>query len=157
MQWKVEVSYKSDVFDAVGEGIKQDISDLGISGIESVRSSNLYWIEGELNEADVEKTCKSLLADTITQEYSFHQAKQETEESGLEKDEWIVEVIYKPGVTDAVGNSVVKGIRDIKINGVKSVMTGQKYVITGKINQEELERISKQLLANEVIQDYKIN
>jgi len=156
LQWKIEVSYKPEVFDAIGEGINQDIADLGITGVKRVRSSHLYWLEGELTEAEIDVICRSLLADTITQEYSFYEVTQNSEESELSENDWIVEVSYKPGVTDTVGNSVVKGIRDMEIEGVKWVKTGQKFVITGKINREQLERISKQLLANEVIQDFTI-
>lgn len=154
MQWKVEVSYKPDVFDAIGEGINQDIADLGIEGVERVRSLHLYWIEGELTECEINEICRSLLADTITQKYCFYNVIQHSDESELGEDDWVVEVTYKPGVTDAVGDSVVKGIRDMGIDGVKSAKTGQKFVITGSINREQLERISKQLLANEVIQNF---
>lgn len=163
MQWKIEVSYKPDVFDAIGEGINQDIVDLGIDGVEQVRSSHLYWIEGDLTEDDIDEICQSLLADMITQEYRFYdvpmrlaQATQEAGRTDLGEDDYVVEVSYKPGVTDAVGDSVLKGIRDMGIDGVKSAKTGQELVITGKINREQLERISKQLLANEVIQNFTI-
>lgn len=156
MQWKIEVSYKPDVFDAIGEGINQDIVDLGIDGVEQVRSSHLYWIEGDLTEDDIDEICQSLLADMITQEYRFYDATQEAERTDLGEDDYVVEVSYKPGVTDAVGDSVLKGIRDMEIDGVKSAKTGQEFVITGKINREQLERISKQLLANEVIQNFTI-
>jgi len=156
LQWKIEVTYKPDVFDAIGEGIKQDITDLGITGVERVRSSHLYWINGEITEAEIDKICHLLLADIITQEYSFEYLDQNSStEKNKGENDWFVEVTYKPGVTDAVGNSVVKGIQDIGIVGVESVKTGLEYIITGRLEQEQLERICKQLLANEVIQDFK--
>ena len=48
---------------------------------------------------------------------------------------WEVEVWYKAGVTDAVGDSVMKGIKDLGVGGVTSVKTGQVYIIEGKTDK----------------------
>lgn len=69
---------------------------------------------------------------------------------------WAVEVFYKAGVTDAVGDSVRKGIEDIGIKGVNSVRTAQKYIINGKLDKKDIENICENLLANPVVQTYKI-
>ncbi|MEK6646126.1 MAG: phosphoribosylformylglycinamidine synthase subunit PurS [Candidatus Firestonebacteria bacterium] len=70
---------------------------------------------------------------------------------------WFVEVWYKSGVTDAVGDSVKKGISDLGIKGIEEVRAGQKYSIQGKADRKTIERICKELLANGVVQDYKIS
>ncbi|RKU26598.1 hypothetical protein C6497_13600 [Candidatus Poribacteria bacterium] len=145
--WKVEVSYKPDVPDAVGMGILQDIVDLGINGVESVRTAAIYWIEGMLDEIAIHRIGNELLADPITQQYLIDQI-QTTEK------EWTIEVQYKPGVTDAVGDSTVKGINDLGISEVSRVRTGKKYCLTGKLNTDNIENISKRLLMNDVIQSY---
>ncbi|MFH1824814.1 MAG: phosphoribosylformylglycinamidine synthase subunit PurS [Candidatus Firestonebacteria bacterium] len=69
---------------------------------------------------------------------------------------WEIEVWYKTGVTDAVGDSVKKGISDLGITGVKEVKTGQVYIIKGKISKKEIEKICSGLLANSIVQYYKI-
>ena len=69
---------------------------------------------------------------------------------------YLVEVWYKPGVTDAVGQSVKKGIEDLGIKSVKSVSSGQVYLIEGNSTEIEIESICEKLLANSVIQNYKI-
>ena len=61
---------------------------------------------------------------------------------------------FKPGVTDAVGDSTVKGITDLGIAGVTAVRTGHKYWFTGTLNAETLETIAQRLLMNEVIQTF---
>lgn len=68
---------------------------------------------------------------------------------------WVVEVAYKPGVTDAVGDSVKKGINDLGIKKISKIATVQKYIIEGDLNFKEIERICRDLLANSVIQTYK--
>lgn len=145
--WKVEVSYKPEVPDAIGMGILQDIVDLGINGVESVRTSAIYWIEGMLDEIAIHRIGNELLADPITQQYSIDQ--NQTSEK-----QWTIEVQYNPGVTDAVGDSTVKGINDLGISEVSRVRTGKKYCLTGKLNKDKIENICKRLLMNDVIQSY---
>ena len=145
--WKVEVYYKPEVPDTVGQGILEDIADLGINGVDSVRTATVYWIEGSLNAKIVDRIGTELLADPITQAYT---AGTETDT----KTDWTLEVQFKPGVTDAVGDSTVKGITDLGITGVIAVRTGHKYWFTGTLNAEVLETIAQRLLMNEVIQTF---
>ena len=145
--WKVEVYYKPEVPDTVGQGILEDIADLGISGVDSVRTATLYWIEGTLDGQTVDRIAAELLADPITQTYAFAPQSESTET-------WALEVQFKPGVTDAVGDSAVKGIKDLGFTGVTRVRTGYKYWFTGTLNAELLETIAHRLLMNDVIQTF---
>lgn len=145
--WKVEVSYKPDITDAVGKGILEDITDLGISGVESVRTAIIYWIEGTLEFDEINRIGTELLADPITQVFYLNTKNENTKD-------WTVEVSFKPGVTDAVGDSTVKGINDIGISGVNEVRTGQKFWLSGSLNADIIETISQRLLMNDVIQTF---
>ena len=145
--WKVEVSYKPEVPDTVGQGILEDIADLGIGGITSVRTATIYWIEGSLDAQSIDQIGSELLADPITQIYTFA-----TSDNAAKS--WTLEVQFKPGVTDAVGDSTVKGINDLGITSVTTVRTGHKYWLTGNLNAEVLETIAQRLLMNDVIQTF---
>lgn len=145
--WKVEVYYKPEVPDTVGQGILEDIADLGISGVDFVRTTTLYWIEGILDVQAVNRICAELLADPITQAYTFATQNEASQD-------WTLEVQFKPGVTDAVGDSTVKGIKDLGITGVNVVRTGHKYWFTGALNAELLDTIAHRLLMNDVIQTF---
>ena len=145
--WKVEVSYKPEVPDTVGQGILEDIADLGIGDVNSVRTATIYWIEGALDAQAIDRIGAELLADPITQTYIFDS------ENDAAKD-WTLEVQFKPGVTDAVGDSTVKGINDLGITGVTTVRTGHKYWLTGTLNAEVLKTIAQRLLMNDVIQTF---
>ena len=145
--WKVEVYYKPEVPDTVGQGILEDIADLGISDVDSVRTATIYWIEGSLDTQSIDRIGSELLADPITQTYTF--ATQNDATKG-----WTLEVQFKPGVTDAVGDSTVKGINDLGITGVTTVRTGHKYWLTGALNADVIETIAQRLLMNDVIQTF---
>ena len=69
MQYKIEITDKAGVFDAVGEGILRDILDLGINSVKRVKFIQVYTIEGDISDIQIEKICKELLADMISQEY----------------------------------------------------------------------------------------
>ncbi len=145
--WKVEVSYKPDVPDTIGQGILEDITDLGLHGIDTVRTAQVYQIEGTLDADTVDRIGTELLADPITQTYDFG---TDAENSTA----WTLEVQFKPGVTDAVGDSTVKGIKDLGVSGVTAVRTGDKYWFTGTLDTDTLETIAHRLLMNEVIQTF---
>ena len=156
MKWKIEVRYKTDTSDDAGQGISEDIADLGISGVDLVQTAKVYWIEGEFQVQEVDRICTELLADPVIQDYFCQRSDDCSELSTSETDEWTVEVRFKPGVTDAVGDSVVKGIRDLGISRVSTAQTGQKYRIFGDLDPNTIETISRSLLANEVIQTFDI-
>ncbi|MEI8176355.1 MAG: phosphoribosylformylglycinamidine synthase subunit PurL [Candidatus Omnitrophota bacterium] len=147
MFWKIEIRNKEGIFDAVGEGIKKDILDLNVSGVESVRLIEVYIIDGKITEAQVKRICAELLADPITQEYRYRGSFVDAV-AGLH----IVEICYKPGVMDPVEESTRKGIRDLGITGVNSVKTAKKFVLSGEITDEKVALISEKLLYNKVIQ-----
>jgi len=149
MEWKVEVGYKRGITDHMAVGMKKEIEDIGVSGVDTVRISQLYIIDGDLSDCDVRYICENLLTD-ITQIYAYKGPLIECEH----KDIWVVEVTYKHGVTDPVGDSVLKGIRDMGIIGAVRAKTGRKYLMSGSLSKDDIETICKRLLANDVIQNY---
>ena len=145
--WKIEVYTKPELLDTFDFGILEDIADLGITGVDAVLTATLYWIEGDLDAETIHRIATELLADPISQDYVL-----DTEEEN--DTTWGLEVQFKPGVTDAVGDSAVKGITDLGIAGVTTVRTGHKYWFDGTLTAEALETIAQRLLMNEVIQTY---
>lgn len=149
--WCIEVGTKTSLVDAEGHRIAHDIRDLGISTPVQVRTSFLYWLEGDLNRSSAESLGKRLLADPIAQEFALNEDLHRPS-----TDHWIVEVRLKPGVTDAVGASVLKGARDIGIPGLKSVATGRKYYLIGELSESQARSLCERLLVNEVIHSYRL-
>lgn len=151
----IEISNKEDVFGASGITVKHDIFDLGIRDIDSIEVSQLYKISAcsQLNE--IELLCKELLTDPITQKYVINENNMRRNLSG---GEYIIEVWFKSGVTDAVGESVLKASKDMGLKNIKEVKTGLKYIIKGskELTAEKTEIICSRLLANSVIQTYTI-
>lgn len=148
--WRIAVVNKKEVVDAVGEGLRGDILDLGIGGVERVRHVRLYALHGELSTAELDRITTDLLADPVTQEHL------KIDDAGLpvESGQWGVEVWFRQGVTDAVGETTLKGSRDLGVEGIESVDTGRGYILAGPLDRPQIDTISRRLLANDVIERY---
>ncbi|MFA7282928.1 MAG: phosphoribosylformylglycinamidine synthase subunit PurL [Candidatus Omnitrophota bacterium] len=149
MRYKIEVVDKPGVFDAVGQGIKKDIRDLGIAGVRDVKFIQVYLLEGSFAEAQVISICRELLIDKVTQDYKI---LSETFKEPSRSTRHVVEVSYHPGVMDPAEESVLKGIRDLGIPEPESVKTAKKYIISGKLSSVQLNTITEKLLYNKLIQ-----
>ena len=105
MLWKVQISTKPGIFDALADGVKKDIEDLGIKGVRELRITQIYFIEGTLSEPQIVQICENLLCDSVTQEYSYRKKIEERRERGRtdrRTDLHTIEVAYNPGVMDPV-------------------------------------------------------
>jgi len=149
MLYKIEIKDKPGIFDAVGEGIKKDILDLGINSIRKVSFIQVYIIEGNLSEFDIKKICEELLVDKVSQDFFIN---PQTRKPANRQTEFIIEVAYNPGVMDPIEESTLKGIRDLGTEGANSVKTAKKYLFKGKLTDIQLKTISEKLLYNKLIQ-----
>ena len=157
MSWYIEVKDKEGIFDAVGEGVKKDILDLGIEGIRDVRFSQAYILKGALTEADAKKIALQLLTDPIAQDFSVKKLSEALLErksltESIHKGEFVVEVAYNPGVMDPAEASIRKGIEDLYIKGIDAVRSTKKYRIFANLSEAQLKNIAEKLLYNKLIQ-----
>lgn len=155
MIWIVEIGYRKNVTDPVGYLIKKEIEDLGIGGIEEVRSINTYAIDGNISEEEVKKICEELLADNQIQHYGYRGRGVNKSIKHEIPNAWLVEVGLKPGVMDPVGLSTLSAIEVLGIDSVREVKTGSKYLIIGDISEETVRKICKRCLVNPLIQHYR--
>jgi phosphoribosylformylglycinamidine synthase II len=147
--FRIEVSVKAGFPDPKGDRLEMDIRDIGITTVEQARVSDVYLLEGELNEVEVGKIGQQLLADLVVEDLSWGEGSLSRTEVG---DAYVIEVAYNPGVTDPVEESVGKAIRDLGINTVTSVKTARKYSLRGDLSEKTLQSICDKLLVNSLIQ-----
>ncbi|MFH1381481.1 MAG: phosphoribosylformylglycinamidine synthase subunit PurL [Chloroflexota bacterium] len=151
---RIEISLKSNFPDPRGLGLSHDVLDLGITTVASARVIDVYWLEANLSEAELDLICRNLLADPVTQEYRYFAGSPQIQpDSGaVDRQSHVVEVAYNPGVADPVEESVMKAIRDLGISSVKAVKTAKRYVLHGQLTGEQLDVICGRLLVNPIIQ-----
>ena len=146
----IGVLNKNNIVDAVGEGIGSDIRDLGINGVERVRYVRLYAFHGAISEIELFKIATDLLTDPISQEHF----KADEIRLPIKYGEWGIEVWFRNGVTDAVGETTLKGSRDLGVTSIESVDTGKGYILSGSIAKSQIHTICRRLLANDIIERY---
>jgi phosphoribosylformylglycinamidine synthase len=150
--FRIEVGIREGCVDARGDSVKRSIlEDLDIQ-VDKVRTIDVYTIEGDLEQGDIEVLRKGLFTDPII---------QESKAGGpLASDfDWLIEVAFRPGVTDNVGRTALEGIQDllrITADRVGGAYTAVQYLVSGDIRRDEAERIARDLLANELIQHWEI-
>ena len=151
---QIEITFKNNIKDHHGEHLLHDVSEIGITGINDIRSCQLYSFEGNISKDDAEQIAKKLLSDPITEEFRIVDPADEKElgRTGYHS----VEVWLKHGVTDTVSESVRKAVKDLGFGQDMGIKTGQKYFFKGKFAVKRLEQLSEKLLVNPIIQTYKI-
>ncbi len=158
MSWVVGIGYNEGVVDPTGSNTKKEIEELSTGKVRDVKTLQTFVLDGELSKEDVERICRELLVDGITQSYRFTGHKSDgshLEKLVEERGVWVAEVTFKPGVMDPVGLSVEEAIRVMGINGVKTVGTGTTFVVDGDLSGDEMDNISKKILANALIQNFR--
>jgi phosphoribosylformylglycinamidine (FGAM) synthase PurS component len=154
----IEVAYKDEMAEPAGASLNAEVRHLGLGKTKKVRASQLYRLDGEMSLAEKNRIADDLLTDPVTQDFKDgdwkQKGKQATKKAGTTT---VVDVWYKQGVTDAAGESVSKGIRDLEIESVASVRTGMRYRFWGLHNNAQAEKITLTLLANPLVQDYVIH
>ncbi len=153
MSYRIEVGFKRGVRDAIGESVRKRIrEDLSIA-LKEVRVINIYTIDAYSSKEQLKILGENLFADPVTQEFSI--------DKPLAKDfNWLLEIGFKPGVTDNVGKTAKEAIGDIskeKFKPGEAVYTSKQYLISGKeLKRENIDNIAKNLLANDLIQHWLI-
>lgn len=141
---RIEVKYKDNVPDPIGNSVKKRIHDfLGIN-VDNVLTVDCYNIDYDLSDEEIEKLSKNILCDPIIQTYSY--------KTPLAKDfTFAVEVGFRPGVTDNVAKTAAEAIHDLL--GINTtVFTSKQYLINGNITKEQATTIANKLLANDLIE-----
>jgi len=145
---RIEVCIKQHLPDSAGQGLAKDISDLGINNVSDVRVIDVYWLDAELENEELELICGRLLADPITQDYSYDSAIKKIKEDGLHS----IEVAYNAGVADPVEETAMKAVKDLGIDQVKAIKTAKRYLIKGHLDKGDMDVICSRLLVNPIIQ-----
>jgi len=145
---RIEVGFKKEMRDALGESIKKRIrEDLSIN-VDSVKTIEIYTFDTALSIGQVKLLGEKLFADPVIQVFS---------DKPLASDfSWLIEVGYRPGVTDNVGATAKKASEDVLKTSIRGVYFSRQYLINGDIKKEDVSNIAGGLLANSLIERWEI-
>jgi len=147
MRWQVEVAEKEGFVDALGSSVAADIRDLGISGVTDVRTTRIFVLAGEIDRDQVERIARELLSDPVTERFAVNESLLKAGPGVT-----VIRVMRKPGVTDPVAHSTLRGIRAMGLNA-DSVTTARGYALYGEITDTQRQTIAEKILANPIIEN----
>jgi phosphoribosylformylglycinamidine synthase len=139
---RIEVRSKDGMPDPRGEALmRRATAEPGLPCPSSVRSAQVYLLEGSIGAEALRSVTSQLLADPVTQVSIIGSAPS----SGC-----IVEVLPLPGVTDPAAESVELAIERL-VGARVRVLTGDRWDLTG-VDRAQADEIGRRLLANPVVQ-----
>jgi len=155
--YRIEVAIKPSLKDVFGLKTKKRIAqDLGIY-LENVHFIKVYLVEGDFSEDLIKTFAESALCDPVIQIFSINFPL------ALKLNypfDWILEIGYRPGVTDNEGKVAEEALsyilnRKLDINK-EGVYFARQFLIKGNVTEKDIEKIARELLANELIERWFI-
>jgi phosphoribosylformylglycinamidine synthase len=132
-------------------GFLSDARALGFHHLQNITCQDLYFVEGFLSPEEIQRLGRELLSDPVTQAFEASILGPERPPTMFNH----IEVAYRPGVTDPVAHEIVRAAHELGFEGVQRAATGLRFFVEG-LNVAEVGRLAKQLLANNVIQHWRI-
>ncbi|SLM27372.1 Phosphoribosylformylglycinamidine synthase [Desulfamplus magnetovallimortis] len=149
----IETALKPELLDAEAVGLQRKAMDYFNINIHDGRVVNLVTIEAELSFDELRAIKDEILTNPVIQISSL--------ENPLEIGfDWCIWVGFRPGVRDNAGSTAQEAVKDLlkrDFRAGEGIYTSKRYCITGnELTREDVEKIAGELLANPIIQQWKV-
>jgi len=136
MAHRIEVGFKAEIRDALGEKVRKRIQeDLGMS-VASVRTIEVYTMDMDLGSAELAALAAGPFSDPVIQEYAI--------DLPLAREfDWLIEVGLRPGVTDNVGRTALEALALLldRVPGTEEkVYASRQYLLCGELDRAGAEQ-----------------
>ncbi len=148
----IEVGIRPDRRDVLAARLVETAREAGLALPDGLSTRRGYSLRIAGGEAEARRLADALLADPV-----LHTARVSTpEESPAEPDTHRVEVARRAGVMDPTAQSVVRAAAALGLR-VSDVRSWQAYVFPGSADVALLERLGKEVLANDIVEDVRVD
>jgi phosphoribosylformylglycinamidine synthase len=152
MLYRIEIGLKQGVPDARGRGVVgQAQGALGMI-LDGCQTRDVYKVVANIDEAKAAEV-QTAFADPVVAESAIGRLP------APETFDWMLEVGFKPGVTDNVGRTARGALRDLagrELDWEEQVYTSLQYFLSGELSRGCVESLGKDLLANTLIQTIQV-
>jgi len=150
MLFRIDVTLFDHIVDTVGRNTVLSIARALAYHVDDVRLHKIFTLDG-LDVAQAERLIALAgLHDPVLQQASLKPLPTDAD--------WILEVGYRPGVTDNEGRTARETAALVLGIPVKdfAVYTSVQYHIKGDVTQAQVESMGRELFANELIQRFAV-
>jgi phosphoribosylformylglycinamidine synthase len=156
-RWTIRVRPASPRLDSHGRDVLGDVRRAGFHHVEAVHSGKVYLLEGRVPRTLVAAMAEQLLADRVTEEFTFEFGLSHREDAHP-----AVEVHPQPGVMNPPALSALSALRRwLRLCPesdacLERLQVARRYEIIGARDAVELERIAAKVLANGCIENWYV-
>ena len=152
MAFRIEVGLRRGVHDARGHGVASLAKRVLRLPVRSCRTRDVYKVDVALRPSEL-RGIRAAFTDRVI-------ARSATGRLPPPRFDWLIEVGFKPGVTDNVGRTaraLVQDVLDRALSDAEDVYTSVQYFVTGRgLPREAAERLARDALANELIHSVRV-
>jgi phosphoribosylformylglycinamidine synthase II len=148
---RLEIRLKQQLTDAEGEGIRRKSREYFALGVTDIRVIRVLTMETSLSREQLERARTEIFTNPVTEVSSYRPLSTEFD--------WLIWVGFRPGVRDTAGSTAIEAVEDllqVEFGRDQAVYTSKLYEIRGELSREGAETIAHELLANGIIQQWKI-
>jgi phosphoribosylformylglycinamidine synthase II len=152
MPSRIEITLKPELADAEGQGLRSKARSYFGVAADAIRTVHILTIDADLSNEQLNRVQAEIFTNPVTQVSSL-------EPLGIDCD-WVIWVGFRPGVRDNAGATAMEAMADLLGIGFKpgeAVYTSKRYCLKGAgLTRSQVERIASELLANDIIQQWKV-
>ncbi|MED5447117.1 MAG: AIR synthase related protein, partial [Planctomycetota bacterium] len=150
MLWEIEVRPTASETDREAARVLSASRDLGITTVRDVRASKSFLVQTDADDQQVASTVGGLLVDGLVEDHSVR-AIGSTVDPADDGGTRLLNVLFKPGVTDNVAQSTLKALKELGLSA-EAVATCRKYRINTDASVTDIARLAERVLANDAIE-----
>jgi len=152
MAKRLETALKDHLFDPEGAGLCRRVRDYFGWEIGEARVIGILTLDTALSDAELEAVRVEVFTNPVTQISGFRSLASDFD--------WGIWVGYRPGVRDTAGSVAIEAISDYlgkEAAPGDAAYTSRLYLLKdAPLSRNEVETIARQLLANEIIQQWRV-
>jgi phosphoribosylformylglycinamidine synthase len=149
MTIRIEVSHRQEPSHGT---LLANAAALGVTALTGCRVKRLYFLAVDPGPAQIEQLCTLLLADPVTERATWQMTTAATTTPAIAH---VVEVAFRPGVTDIPARELARGMVEIGLPACE-VATATRYELEGDLTDADLRKLARGLLCNDTVEHYSL-
>jgi phosphoribosylformylglycinamidine synthase II len=148
---RLEIRLKPGLKDAEGDNVRKKAMEYFSIEVQEIRVVRVLTFDTSLDRDQLEAARTGIFTNPVTEESSFLPTTKDFD--------WIIWVGLRPGVRDTVGSTAGEAIEDllkIKLKPNEAIYTSKIYSIKGQLTGNQVQTIAREILANDIIQQWQI-
>ncbi len=151
MPARLEVGLKKHLKDAAGLALVRKSREYFRYEVADARLIRVLTFDASLSPAHLERIRTEIFTNPVIEESSYGPMVTDFD--------WLIWVGLRPGVRDTAGSTAVEAVEDLlgaRLGPGEAIYTSKLYEIRGVLTLDQVKIIASQLLANGIIQQWKV-